>query len=256
MRKHTVLTLFGFLLVLVPSSKAACADQKTCQTCTSKSSWIGASCRWCPWTSSCHTYGSLVNKCKAAANIADKAQCSTGLEPSGRTDNGLCPNGQLPSVQGPRPGADGCSGVSDCPAGFCFKDCCDQHDFCYQTCQPTGGKEECDNAFHRCMTNVCDKVAEEDRLACELWALTYYVGVDTLRQAGQAYNKRQFQVCLCPPAATSDENSMFSAGYFSTFPTYAWIVFGIAIFVVVVSIIGIAYGIYKFKQRSSEEETV
>lgn len=49
----------------------------------------------------------------------------------------------------------GCSYSPDYPLGFKFKPCCDDHDRCYCTCGKT--QPECDDAFERCLLQVCDR---------------------------------------------------------------------------------------------------
>ena len=71
---------------LFRASLAFCRRSYNCEDCVSKSSWNGASCRWCPRTNTCHAYGSWVNKCKRAENIVEKSVC--GSKPS-RYDPGL-----------------------------------------------------------------------------------------------------------------------------------------------------------------------
>ena len=53
-----------------------CDDQKDCVSCTSTKSWSGQNCRWCPRRSTCHTFGSLENKCSQAENIIESNDCS------------------------------------------------------------------------------------------------------------------------------------------------------------------------------------
>ena len=52
-----------------------CDDQNDCVSCTGTKSWSGQPCRWCPRKSTCHTFGSLVNKCSQAENVVKSDDC-------------------------------------------------------------------------------------------------------------------------------------------------------------------------------------
>ncbi|KAL4240038.1 hypothetical protein ACF0H5_000833 [Mactra antiquata] len=57
---------------------SSCNSVKDCITCVSKKSWvplINKKCNWCPLTSSCHTYKSLLNVCPAGGNVHKTADC-------------------------------------------------------------------------------------------------------------------------------------------------------------------------------------
>jgi len=245
MAQWILFIVFGVLVC--KSSAATCAEFTNCSSCVSESSWSG-NCRWCPWSKSCHAHGAiLTNKCKSDANIVNVAQCDL------KADN-LCPNGMPPTEQGPRPGRDGCSGVPNCPLGlYCFTDCCNVHDDCYQTCDPLGGKEECDEEFEHCMTQVCDTLSAVLKIPCYENAELYRTGVNKLGTS--AYLERQHQVCVCPARATSDDSSAFSvlSNVIMAVPVYGWILIGVAsIFI----FLGTIFVIYKVKTSKKREESV
>jgi len=243
---HIVFTVL--LGLFVCKSNGACSDFTTCETCASQRSWTGAPCRWCPWDNACHAHGAVFsNTCSSAANIVSPDKCT--LE-----SNKMCPDGSRPTEQGPRPGPDGCSGVPDCPLNlYCFTDCCNDHDYCYQTCNPEGGKDECDERFEQCMNRVCDGISNVfQRQSCYENSKLYRVGVNELGTS--AYLERQHQVCLCPTAAAVSDSFSFFSGLtqvIGSLPVYGWVLIVAAILVVVV---GAVLGVYKYKTKKAQQE--
>jgi len=91
---------------------------------------------------------------------------------------------------------------------------CDRHDDCYQTCNSV--KADCDVAFHRDMSSVCEGVTGtysatvpdlpgfvrelERRAICRQWSDYYFAAVDTF--GGAAFNSGQENQCdcVCPPS--------------------------------------------------------
>lgn len=53
---------------------AYCSEHQDCNTCSSSSSWW-SSCRWCPLTRECHSFGSLYNHCSTSQSIVKPNQC-------------------------------------------------------------------------------------------------------------------------------------------------------------------------------------
>lgn len=109
----------------------------------------------------------------------------------------ICPPGQTPRPNpGYTPTANGCTGVPD----LIFKRCCDRHDICYGTCDPScAARLNCDREFLTCMNQACrDTVpwwTPRLRAACYATALTYYGGV---RLLGNSYFcDAQRDACVC-----------------------------------------------------------
>ena len=54
-----------------------CIKKTNCSSCTSHTSWSGASCRWCPKDEKCHAHGAIfTNPCSRSQNIVDKRNCN------------------------------------------------------------------------------------------------------------------------------------------------------------------------------------
>jgi hypothetical protein len=79
---------------------------------------------------------------------------------------------------------------------------CDDHDRCYQTCNPAAGaKDACDLAMLNGMLAVCNASTEPQNIvdSCRTWANRYYnIGLRS-RFAQTAFDNRQKQVCNCCP---------------------------------------------------------
>ena len=57
-------------------SNGFCNDNTNCVACTTTTSWSGYPCRWCPRTSTCHAYGSVIfNRCMRRENIVNHRDC-------------------------------------------------------------------------------------------------------------------------------------------------------------------------------------
>ena len=55
-----------------------CNSKKSCVSCTSRRSWSGQPCRWCPRTNKCHAHGAVfTNKCSRTENVVDPKACSS-----------------------------------------------------------------------------------------------------------------------------------------------------------------------------------
>ena len=103
---------------------------------------------------------------------------------------------------------DGCSNVPDNPAGGSDTQFsnpartgpCDNHDRCYQTCDPSSGARlACDQQMRTEMRAVCDNSSEGFiiRALCRGFANDYYNGLRLF--GGGAFEDRQRQVCNCCP---------------------------------------------------------
>lgn len=76
------------------------------------------------------------------------------------------------------------------PFGFGFRDPCDKHDECYQTCG--SDKAACDEAFRQSLLRVCGS-----NPSCRGLANTYY---NMVRDYGQSsYDGDQLYWCQCCP---------------------------------------------------------
>jgi hypothetical protein len=91
--------------------------------------------------------------------------------------------------------SNGCSSpFGDNPTGCAdtsFLPACDQHDYCYGTCNFS--KDSCDSAFEFAMVQIC--AASSCPAACMDWAAYYAYAVRAL--GDDAYCAAQAQACLC-----------------------------------------------------------
>merc|ERR1719273_2584818 len=83
-----------------------------------------------------------------------------------------------------------------------FTQCCDVHDFCYDTC--TADKDECDLKFKKCLYATCRKKKHEffDAKKCRLKAKLFYITV--LGVGCQSYINAQKEACQCVKAPHSE----------------------------------------------------
>jgi RHS repeat-associated protein len=83
-----------------------------------------------------------------------------------------------------------------------FAPCCDQHDLCYDTCNPNRSQEQCDDVFCSCTRNRCRRVAF--RTECEKLAEIYCWAVETFGH--KFYPAAQENACMCcdPGSTYSD----------------------------------------------------
>ena len=95
--------------------------------------------------------------------------------------NGCGPDGGLYSAA-----------IPNSPLGHSFKDCCDQHDDCYDNCESRPTKYECDQGFLNCTSKKCS--TSTFGMLCERLAKTYWFAV-----AG--YGRESFNTARakCPP---------------------------------------------------------
>jgi len=70
-----MMVVMGFFLIGATSQD--CDTFTSCKSCASAKTWTGAPCRWCPLDNdmSCHTEGSLFNKCSSSQQITDASKC-------------------------------------------------------------------------------------------------------------------------------------------------------------------------------------
>jgi len=73
---RTILLAWASTLILFQEVRASCKDNKDCASCTKDASWTGQSCRWCTVTKSCHSFGSLDNKCSFSQSLTVPEHCT------------------------------------------------------------------------------------------------------------------------------------------------------------------------------------
>ena len=79
---------------------------------------------------------------------------------------------------------------------FQFLQCCDVHDYCYDTCG--ADKDECDLKFKKCLYGTCKKKTQQgyfDTKKCRLKAKLFYITV--LGVGCQSYINAQKEACQC-----------------------------------------------------------
>ncbi|CAF1111370.1 unnamed protein product [Brachionus calyciflorus] len=80
-----------------------------------------------------------------------------------------------------------------------FNQCCDVHDFCYETCSET--KKRCDSSFDRCLTGYCNKWAIEynwyswQKTTCSSVVKLMTLAVENL--GCSTYKSSQLNACYC-----------------------------------------------------------
>ncbi len=77
---------------------------------------------------------------------------------------------------------DGCTLVSDAPAGVSFTAACNDHDICYGT--HALSRSKCDAVLYKELIQACNAHRSTNYYACLSWAGIYYLGV---RIFGQPY---------------------------------------------------------------------
>jgi secretory phospholipase A2 len=80
-----------------------------------------------------------------------------------------------------------------------FQSCCDKHDICYGTCNPTN-KNTCDQDFYDCMKEICDEkfssiIKKPLKVGCKLEGKVLFTAVSKLGE--NAYNIAQNDACIC-----------------------------------------------------------
>lgn len=87
-----------------------------------------------------------------------------------------------------------------------FIDCCNQHDFCYDTCQ--ADKDQCDLDLKKCMYKVCKDKQRDflDEKKCKATAKTAYLLV--MAVGCQLYKDSQDEACQCVKK-TSRKNELW-----------------------------------------------
>jgi RHS repeat-associated protein len=60
------------------------------------------------------------------------------------------------------------------PLGYPFRDCCQDHDDCYDDCRPDVTKEQCDKNLRKCLDRKCRQYGGMPRLVCNLLADLYH----------------------------------------------------------------------------------
>jgi RHS repeat-associated protein len=71
---------------------------------------------------------------------------------------------------------DGCGTVRDISRflpNLFYRDCCNQHDDCYDDCANRPGKDGCDREFSNCTFRTCSKRWVALRFVCEIGAFAY-----------------------------------------------------------------------------------
>lgn len=77
-----------------------------------------------------------------------------------------------------------------------FSNCCDVHDYCYDTCG--ADKDECDLKFKKCLYGTCKRKKQDqflDSKKCKLKAKLFYITV--LGVGCQSYISAQTEACEC-----------------------------------------------------------
>eukprot|EP01098_Paradermamoeba_levis_P015712 TRINITY_DN811_c0_g1_i1.p1 TRINITY_DN811_c0_g1~~TRINITY_DN811_c0_g1_i1.p1 ORF type:complete len:226 (+),score=47.65 TRINITY_DN811_c0_g1_i1:80-757(+) len=74
-----------FLLFPVSSFCSQCSAYQDCGSCATDST-----CRWCPVTNTCHTFGSLMNKCRFYENLSDPKLCTCNCKPTRNFGPEIC----------------------------------------------------------------------------------------------------------------------------------------------------------------------
>lgn len=91
--------------------------------------------------------------------------------------------------------ANGCgaeTGLSKYLPNYLFKECCDSHDNCYDDCEKTPTKYECDQDFVNCMRDKCKK--SNFVALCQRVAGSYWGGVGGF---GRGYFNDARKKCSC-----------------------------------------------------------
>ncbi|KJE93386.1 hypothetical protein CAOG_04179 [Capsaspora owczarzaki ATCC 30864] len=111
-----------------------------------------------------------------------------------------CPSGAAPlPKQGHKPTSNGC-GPASLPIRaedmkFPFTPCCDEHDYCYHTCNSV--RDTCDSDFGKCLSQVCDRVDnDQDRTACD--ASKDFFLFSTSGFGCSSFLASQQDACTCP----------------------------------------------------------
>ncbi|XP_046382180.2 group XIIA secretory phospholipase A2-like [Haliotis rufescens] len=112
-----------------------------------------------------------------------------------------CKNGATPKKNKKhKPRTNGCGSFGlelDTSAIPAVTKCCDQHDYCYDTCN--SDKVKCDDDFKDCLNLVCDKlggIASEDLTGgCRSTADLMYAS--TLTLGCKPYKDSQKDACVC-----------------------------------------------------------
>ena len=83
-----------------------------------------------------------------------------------------------------------------------FTKCCDQHDYCYDTCN--ADKDECDLKFKKCLYGHCKKdMSFLNSKKCKLKAKLFFVTV--IGVGCQSYLDAQENACDCIPSKSKQE---------------------------------------------------
>jgi len=116
-----------------------------------------------------------------------------------------CPDGSTPKKNKYyRPVPNGCGvpgiEISEYVSVKDMKQCCDQHDICYGTCNKD--KEECDLFFKKCLYKICDrlkdKIPDVALTGCKSTAKVLFSG--TMMFGCKFYKTAQEEACYCPPS--------------------------------------------------------
>lgn len=112
-----------------------------------------------------------------------------------------CPNGETPKPkEGHNPRTNGCGTgtmlFSAQDMKYDFTKCCDEHDFCYDTCGKN--RDTCDTDFKTCLTKLCDTdyPHDPDHQACTSSAQMFHFGTSGFGCA--AFLASQKEACECP----------------------------------------------------------
>ena len=71
--------------------------------------------------------------------------------------------------------------------------CCDEHDYCYDTCG--SNKQDCDNKFQECLLKTCEAPSAGTKQECEASASLLSVGVNAF--GCHSFQLSQKKACVC-----------------------------------------------------------
>lgn len=145
--------------------------------------------------------GKVAQESNRQANLAsDDSLSSESADPDDPTCpiTDVCParHSRHPK-SGHKPWSNGCGSAGmDLKDGWGLTKCCDEHDFCYSTCNSK--RSTCDRDFASCMENVCKKVkSKKGKQECSSTAGMYNFGASGF--GCSSYIESQKEACECIP---------------------------------------------------------
>ena len=78
---------------------------------------------------------------------------------------------------------------------FPFERCCDMHDACYEDCERTPTKFDCDFRFWNCMTAKCSRYRSDVRIRCEDLASKYAGAAANMKRAQNSFDDARAKCC-------------------------------------------------------------